>query len=605
MTYVLGISAFYHDSAASLMQDGNILAAAHEERFSRKKHDPRFPKNAIQYCLEEAEIEPSELNAVIYYDNPILTFDRIIKSMAYAGPKSKDVWVKGAPGWLSAKLFVEKLIRDELGDVKILFSEHHFSHAASAFYPSPFEEAAILTMDGVGEWTTLALGYGDKTGVHIQKEIKFPHSLGLLYSAFTQFCGFKVNSGEYKLMGLACYGEPKYVDLIKKNIIDIKHDGSFKLDMKYFGYLDTLRMIGPEFEKLFGGKAREPETALTQREMDIAASIQKVTEEVVLKLSKHVKELTGKKNICLAGGVALNCVANGHLVRSGLFDNVWIQPASGDAGGSLGAAMLAMFEHFKVKRPVPDPTTDSQNGSYLGPRFSNSEIKAYLDNNEYKYSEVSDKQRAKLAAKLINDGKIIGYMVGRMEFGPRALGARSIIGDARRPDTQKVMNLRIKYRESFRPFAPSCLVEKAKDYFDLDVPSPYMLLVAQVQESRCTKVNRATSKDIHEIVNQTRSDIPAVTHVDYSARIQTVDARDKPDYHEVISEFNKLTGYGVIVNTSFNVRGEPIICSHLDAYKCFMRTDMDVLVMENFILYKEDQPKFEDNENWRDEYELD
>ncbi|MCK4307328.1 carbamoyltransferase [candidate division WOR-3 bacterium] len=604
--YVLGISAFYHDSAASLVKDGEIIAAVQEERFSRKKNDPRFPRQAIQYCLEEAEIEPEDLKAVIFYDSPVLTFDRIMKTMVDVGSKALEPWVKGAPGWLSAKLFVKKLIKEELKyDVCVLFAEHHFSHAASAFYPSPFNEATILTIDGVGEWSTLALGYGDSKGIHILREIHFPHSLGLLYSAFTQFCGFKVNFGEYKLMGLAPYGEPKYVDIIKRELIDIKDDGSFRLNMKYFGYLDSLVMTNENFHKLFGGPPRERELPITKREMDLAASIQRVTEEVVLKLCRHARELTGKKNICLAGGVALNCVANGKLLLEKMFNNIWIQPAAGDAGGSLGAALLAMHEYFNVPRPKADSKRDSQKGSYLGPGFSNAEIKAFLDNNGYPYREVSDDERAMIVAKEITNGKIVGYMVGRMEFGPRALGARSILGDAQNTKTQSVMNLKIKYRESFRPFAPSVLAKRCSDYFELDVLSPYMLLVAPVRKERRLQVEKLEPDNILEIVNQTRSDIPAVTHVDYSARIQTVDAREKPDYYQLIKEFEKLTGYGVIVNTSFNVRGEPIVCTPQDAYKCFMRTEMDMLVMENQILYKNEQPEFKDVENWRDEYELD
>ena len=604
--YVLGISAFYHDSAASLVKDGEIIAAAQEERFSRKKHDPRFPRHAIQYCLEEAEIEPEDLKAAIFYDNPVLTFDRILKTIVGVGSNALEPWIKGAPGWLGAKLFVKTLIKEELKyDVCVLFAEHHFSHAASAFYPSPFNESAILTIDGVGEWSTLALGYGDSKGIHILKEIHFPHSLGLLYSTFTQFCGFKVNSGEYKLMGLAPYGEPKYVDRIKRELIDIKDDGSFRLNMKYFGYLDSMVMTNENFHKLFGGPPRDRESVITKREMDFAASIQRVTEEVVLKLCRHARKLTGKKNICLAGGVALNCVANGKLLREKIFDNIWIQPAASDAGGSLGAALLSVHEYFNVPRPKVYPKRDTQKGSYLGPMFSNAEIKAFLGNNGYPYREVSGDERAKIVAKEIANGKIVGYMVGRMEFGPRALGARSILGDARNPKTQSMMNLKIKYRESFRPFAPSVLIERSNDYFEFDVLSPYMLLVAPVRKERRLQVEKLEPNNILEIVNQRRSDIPAVTHVDYSARIQTVDARDKPDYYQVIKEFEKLTGYGVTVNTSFNVRGEPIVCTPQDAYKCFMRTEMDMLVMENQILYKNEQPEFKDVENWRDEYELD
>jgi carbamoyltransferase len=604
--WILGLSCYYHDSAAALIRDGEIIAAAQQERFSRKKHDPRFPSDAIDYCLEEGKIEPSDLSAVVIYENPILTFDRITRSLLSVAPKGLEQWLKAAPTWLGLKIKIHKAVREKLKfDVPILFSEHHFSHAASAFYPSPFSEAAILTLDGVGEWATTTIGIGKASDIQILKEIRFPHSLGLLYSAFTYYCGFKVNSGEYKLMGLAAYGEPKYENLIREHLIDIRPDGSYRLNTEYFGFLDSNLMINEKFCDLFGGEPRNPESRITKREMDIAASIQKVTEDAVLLLAKHAKEITGMRNLCMAGGVALNCVANGKLLRTGIFDKLWIQPAAGDAGGSIGAALLAAHKYFGIKRQPLHKNKDHQKGSYLGPSYTNQEIKAFLDYYGYPYVEVTNEERAKLVAKLIAEGKIVGYMVGRMEFGPRALGARSILGDARNEKTQSLMNLKIKYRESFRPFAPSVLRERCADYFELDEDSPYMLLVAPVRKERCILTeNKMINDDMLAIINQKRSDIPAVTHVDYSARIQTVD-HTKPDYYAILKEFEKLTGYGLIVNTSFNVRGEPIVCSPEDAYRCFMRTQMDVLVMENCILYKEDQPPFIEQKDWREEYELD
>lgn len=604
--YVLGISAFYHDSAASLLNNGEIIAAVQEERFSRKKHDPRFPYHAILYCLEEAEIEPEELSAVIFYDNPILTMDRIIKTLIYVGQRSKVTWIRGAPGQLGAKIFISRIIREKLNyQGTILFSDHHFSHAASAFYPSPFKEAAILTIDGVGEWNTLTLGYGDTDGIHSIKKIHFPHSLGLLYSAFTYFCGFKVNSGEYKLMGLAPYGKPIYLDLIKEELIDIKDDGSFKLNLKYFGYLDSLKMTNENFNNLFGSPPRKRESQITKRELDLAASIQKVTEEIILKLCHHLREITNMNFLCLAGGVALNCVANGKILKEKLFDDIWIQPAAGDAGGSLGCAYLATYKFFNIPRIFPLPNEDLQKGSYLGPKYSNTEIKAYLVNNNYPYRYLNDDERAKIVAKEIFDGKVVGYMVGRMEFGPRALGARSILADARNPKVQSILNLKIKFRESFRPFAPSVLEERCSDFFELEGSSPYMLLVAPVREERRIAVESLDPTNIVNIVNQKRSDLPAITHVDYSVRIQTVNSNDKPDYYQVLKEFEKLTGFGIILNTSFNVRDEPIVCSPSDAYKCFMRTGMDTLMMENFILFKSEQPEFIEKTDWRKNYELD
>jgi carbamoyltransferase len=618
--YVIGISAFYHDSAAAIIRDGEIIAAAQEERFTRKKHDPRFPVNAIQYCLEAAQIEPTDLAAICFYDNPALSLDRIIRTLIAAGNDGLSSWLNAAPSWLNKKLFVERQVREELKvNVPVLFSEHHFSHAASAFYPSPFAEAAVLTVDGVGEWATTTLGVGNGSDLQILEEIYFPHSLGLLYSAFTQFCGFKVNTGEYKLMGLAPYGKPIYADIIYKNLIDIKEDGSFKLNLDYFGYINSECMTNAKFASLFGGDARAPESRISRREMDLAASIQHVTEDIMIKLCRHLRGLSDKPNLCLAGGVALNCVANGKILREGIFEKIWIQPAAGDAGGAIGAAQMVSHVYFNIPRfrnisPLKgDRSDDYQKGSYLGPSFSNPEIKAYLCYNHFPFDEVTDEKRAEIVAQSLADGKIVGYMVGRSEFGPRSLGARSILGDARNPDTQSKMNLKIKYRESFRPFAPSVLPEYCNKYFDLDAESPYMLLVSPVQEKIRTSISNIPNKidnqiddnDLIAVVNQARSSIPAVTHVDYSARVQTVDSENKPDYYQVLKEFEKITGYGVIVNTSFNVRGEPIVCSPQDAYKCFMRTDIDVLVMENYILYKEQQPNFEENENWQNTYELD
>jgi carbamoyltransferase len=606
--HVLGISAFYHDSAACLVTDGRIVAAAQQERFSRKKHDPRFPADAIQYCLEAGGIaDASELAAVAFYDNPALSLDRIVRTLiAEAGEAGRPIWQHAAPGWLGSKLFLERMIRAELGaDVPVRYGEHHFTHAASAFYPSPFEEAAILTIDGVGEWATTTLGIGTSEGVEILREIHFPHSLGLLYSAVTQFCGFKVNSGEYKLMGLAPYGAPDFADTIRRNLIGIKDDGSFRLNLEYFGYTTSLRMTNAAFHELFGGPPRPPESRITRREMDLAASLQAVTEEVVLKLARHLRQLSGRPNLCLAGGVALNCVANGKLLRERVFDGLWIQPAAGDAGGAVGAALLVSHEYLGVPRPPVDPGRDGQRGSYLGPSYSDAEVAAYLDARDYPYHRVDDDQRAAHVAEALAAGKVVGYLVGRMEFGPRSLGARSILGDPRDPRTQSIMNLKIKFRESFRPFAPSVLRHRCADYFELDTESPYMLLVAPVRPELRLPVAPCSGDDLIPVINQPRSTLPAITHVDYSARIQTVDPRDKPDFHRVLEEFERRTGVGVVVNTSFNVRGEPIVCSPHDAYTCFMRTQMDVLVLEHFILYKTEQPAFEDAQDWRQEYELD
>lgn len=604
-TFILGISCFYHDSAAALLKNGDVIAAAQEERFTRKKHDPRFPRNAIAYCLKEAHIEVSDLDYVAFYDKPIMTFDRLLSSYLAVAPKGLRSWLQAMPLWLGQKLHVQKVLKKEIGyKGPVLFTEHHESHAASTFYMSPFKEAGILTVDGVGEWATASYGYGKGNRIHLMKELHFPHSLGLLYSAFTYFTGFKVNSGEYKLMGLAPYGRPIYKSLIMKELVDIKEDGSLRLNMEYFDYLGGLKMTNKKFERLFNGPPRKPETEITQREMDIAASIQAVTEEILLKMAYHVKRETGLDYLCLAGGVALNCVANGLILRQGIFKDIWIQPAAGDAGGALGAALSAWYNY--LDKPRPDPMNkDFQKGSYLGPSFSSEEIKVFLDSNGYPYHLLKPHERGKRIAQLIAEGKVVGYLSGRMEFGPRALGARSILGDPRNVETQSIMNLKIKFRESFRPFAPSVLEEEAPKIFEIDRPSPYMLLVAFVREDLRYPQPSPDGKSILERLKVKRSDIPAVTHLDYSARLQTVNSEYKPDYYELIREFYKLTGCPVIVNTSFNVRGEPIVCTPEDAYKCFMRTEMDVLVLEDFILFKEEQPPWHESKEWRNELILD
>jgi carbamoyltransferase len=602
---ILGISSFYHDSAACLLRDGRILAAAQEERFTRKKHDPRFPAGAIKYCLKEGGISARDLDYAVFYDKPFLTFERLLMSYLTVAPKGLRSWLEAMPLWLGKKLYIPKVVQKETGyEGDVLFTEHHEAHAASSFYPSPFDEAAILTIDGVGEWATASYGFGKEKDITLIKELHFPDSLGLLYSSFTYFTGFRVNSGEYKLMGLAPYGVPRYKDLILSELIDVKEDGSIRLNLSYFDFLGGLRMTNRRFSRLFKGPPRKPETEITQREMDIAASIQVVTEDVVMKMAQHVHKETGRKNLCLAGGVALNCVANGRILREGPFENIWIQPAAGDAGGAVGAALSVWHRYLGNERPDPKGY-DSPQGSYLGPSFSNEAIKVFLDEKGYSYHDLDSGGRAGLIAEQIADGRIVGYMSGRMEFGPRALGARSILGDPRRQDTQTVMNLKIKYRESFRPFAPSVLEEKASEYFETDRPSPYMLLVANIQKDRRLPQPSGDEMPMMERLKVKRSDIPAVTHLDYSARLQTVNQKHKPDYHKVIAEFEKLTGCAVIVNTSFNVRGEPIICTPEDAYRCFMRTEMDVLVMEDCILFKEEQPAWEEKGDWRDELELD
>jgi len=608
---ILGISAYYHDSAAALVRDGEIIAAAQEERFSRKKHDSDFPLGAVEYCLAQGNVK-GEIDAVAFYDKPIVKFDRILRTYFSVAPRGLHSFMMAAPLWLKQKLWIPPIIESAFGrlGVKIreplYFPEHHQSHAASAFFPSPFKNAVILTLDGVGEWATSTIGLGIDNRVEILRELKFPHSLGLLYSAFTYFTGFRVNSGEYKLMGLAPYGEPKYVQKIMDNLLDLKDDGSFRLNLKYFGYLDGLTMTNDHFAQLFDGPPRKAESEITQREMDIARSIQVVTEEIVLKMARFAQNLTGKSDLCLAGGVALNCVANGRLLREGPFKNIWIQPAAGDAGGALGSALMVWHMAKNMPRTT-DGEHDKMKGSYLGPSFAPDEISAFLNTKGYPARCLNDSgEWMKEIAKLIAGENVIGLLNGRMEFGPRALGNRSIIGDARSAKMQSVMNLKIKYRESFRPFAPACLEEKKGEYFDLNCASPYMLLVAQVKESRCRRQGAdSTTVPIREKVNEVRSDIPAITHVDYSARVQTVSGETNPDFHGIIKEFEKLTGCAVIINTSFNVRGEPIVCTPEDAYRCFMRTEMDYLVLGPYILDKRAQPPWRDKHDWRQDYVLD
>jgi carbamoyltransferase len=604
--YILGISAYYHDSAAALLKDGEIIAAAQEERFTRIKHDHEFPSNAIKYCLAEAGIKVSDLDYVAFYDKPFIKFERIIETYLSYPASGIQSFLKAVPLWIKKKIWIPDLIKKEVGyEGEILFPEHHESHAASAFYPSPFSQAAFLTIDGVGEWATSSFGIGKDNSVKIMGELYFPHSLGLLYSAFTYFTGFKVNSGEYKVMGLAPYGNPVYVQKIYDHLVDLKEDGSFKMNMEFFNYCTGLTMTNGKFDEIFDGPPRKPESKLTQREMDLACSVQVVTEEVMMKMARHVKEETGEKYLCLAGGVALNCVGNGKLLRSGLFDDIWIQPAAGDAGGAIGAAYIVYYQHLGKPLPLKNGR-DLQKGSYLGTSYSDSEIKMFLDKYKLPSTHLNFDELVDKVSDLIAQEKVIGWFQGRMEFGPRALGNRSIIGDARSPEMQKKMNLKIKYRESFRPFAPSVLAEKACDWFEIDRESPYMLLVADVKKEKQRKMS-----DVElnlwgiDKLNTIRSEIPAVTHIDYSARIQTVNRNDNPLYHSLINKFYEKTGCPVIVNTSFNVRGEPIVESPLDAYKCFMRTEMDVLVLGNYILYKEKQPEFHDDINWRQKYELD
>ncbi|MFC1667668.1 carbamoyltransferase [Candidatus Omnitrophota bacterium] len=601
--YILGISCFYHDAACALIRDGEIIAAAQEERFSRRKHDFNFPTNAMNYCLEEGGIGVKDLSFVTFYDKPFLKFERILLTYLSYAPLGFKSFYKAVPLWLKERLWMRQLISEKLDfEGKVLFTEHHESHAASCFYPSPFKEAAILTMDGVGEWATASIGLGKDNGISLLYEIKFPHSLGLLYSAFTYYTGFKVNSAEYKVMGLAPYGEPRYVGLILKKLIDLKEDGSFKLNMKYFNYCVGLTMTNGRFDKLFGGPPRKSETEITQRQMDLARSIQVVAEEVMLRATRHVYKITGQKNLCLAGGVALNCVANGRILKEGPFENIWIQPAAGDAGGAIGSALSIWHKYLGNKR-YADDAKDRQKGSYLGPAYPDSYVEDYLKKNNIPYQGYSRDELLKRTAGFIAGGKVIGWFQGRMEFGPRALGARSIIGDARSLDMQSCMNLKIKFRESFRPFAPTVLSEKTQDYFDIDRESPYMLLVASVKDGHL-KSKPDKEPEGFERLKTIRSDIPAVTHVDNSARLQTV-SRDGGNqiYYDLLSELYKKTDCAVVINTSFNVRGEPIVCTPDDAYRCFMRTDMDYLVMGSFILDKKAQS--EEKHRTKEYFELD
>ena len=603
---ILGISAFYHDSAACLVQDGRIVAAAQEERFTRKKHDSAFPMNAIDFCLKDNRLKIEDIDYVAYYDKPFLTFERILETYLAFAPVGITSFIKALPLWIKKKLWMKEVIRKELGyDGKIVFPEHHESHAASAFFPSPFQEAAFITMDGVGEWTTTSYGVGKDHNLDIMAEIHFPDSLGLLYSAITYFTGFRVNSGEYKVMGLAPYGVPKYKDIILQELIDLKEDGSFKLNMDFFDYCVGLKMTSSKLDKLFDGPPRKPESDLTQREMDIARSVQDVTEEAVLRMGRHIRKETGQKNLCLAGGVALNCVANGKLLREKVFDNVWIQPAAGDAGAALGAAIFTWYKYLGNERKA-DGENDSQQGSYLGPKFENSEIAGYLKKQNIPYTELSDEELPEKIADMIADEKVIGCFQGRMEFGPRALGGRSIIGDARSPQMQETMNLKIKFRESFRPFAPSVIRERVSDFFEHDGESPYMLLVAPVKKDIRRQMTEEEDKLFGlDKLHVPRSTIPAITHVDYSARIQTVDGRYNNRYYQIIKKFDEKQGCPVIINTSFNVRGEPIVCTPEDAFRCFMRTNMDYLIMENILLDKRDQKPLEKDSDWQNEFALD
>jgi carbamoyltransferase len=605
-TYILGISAFYHDSAACLLRDGDIVAAAQEERFTRKKGDASFPAKAVEYCLQTAGIQAADLAFVGFYDKPLLKFERILETYLGVAPRGFGSFLKAAPVWLKDKLYMDRQLRNALGfDGEILYAEHHESHAASAFFPSPFEEAAILTIDGVGEWATASYGVGRGSDIALLKEIHWPDSLGLLYSAFTYYTGFKVNSGEYKVMGLAPYGEPKYVDTIYRELIELREDGSFRLNQDYFNYLAGLTMTNGAFARLFGGPPRVPESKLTQREMDLARSIQVVCEEVMMRMARAVHRATGLDNLCLAGGVALNCVANGRLLREGPFSQVWIQPAAGDAGGALGVAQLIWHRYCEQPRTV-NSGKDSMKGAYLGPEFSPEEIGAYLDAQGAAYERLDRRALLQRVAQLLAGEKVVGWFDGRMEFGPRALGARSILGDPRSPRMQAQMNLKIKFREGFRPFAPSVLRERVSDYFELDRDSPYMLLVAPVKRERQRPMTAAQRRlwGIEQL-NVVRSDIPAVTHIDYSARIHTVDPGTNPNYYDLIKEFERLTGCAVLVNTSFNVRGEPIVCTPADAYRCFMRTHIDHLVLGPFLLDKAAQPEWQETADWRQEFQLD
>jgi carbamoyltransferase len=608
---ILGLSCYYHDSAACLLDDGRIVAAAQEERFTRKKHDAGFPTQAVRYCVEAGRVGPQEDVAVVFYEKPILKFHRILDTHLSVAPAGLTGFVRALPIWLKEKLWIGPRIQSALEDCglrapdDILFCEHHESHAASAFYPSPFAQAAVVTMDGAGEWATTTIGAGEGNRLRLLKETRFPHSLGLLYSAFTYFTGFKVNSGEYKLMGLAPYGRPIYKQRILEHLVDIKEDGSFRLAMKYFGYLGGLAMTNERFAELFDGPPRKPEAQITRREMDLARSIQEVTEEIVLRIVRHARQITDFENLCLAGGVTLNCVANGRIVRERIFKNLWIQPAAGDAGGALGAA-FALWHNGLDKPRLPRDDRDAMQGSFLGPEDSTDKIRAYLDANGCVYDTVPDEAWPATVAGLIAGGGVVGLHQGRMEFGPRALGNRSVVGDARSTAMQSTLNLKIKYRESFRPFAPSCLEDRVAEYFELDSPSPYMLLVAAVRpERRIPGQGAEDATDLIQWVNRPRSDVPAITHVDYSARIQSVSRETNPRYHALLQAFRDQTGCGLIVNTSFNVRGEPLVCSPEDSYRCFMRTEMDYLAIGPFLLKKTAQPPLRDDGDWRKEFALD
>lgn len=613
-THILGISAFYHDSAACLIRDGDIIAAAQEERFTRKKFDAGFPTNAIRYCLREGGISLADLKYCVFYDKPLIKFERLLETYVAFSPKGIISFVAAMPVWLKEKLLMKTGLQNDLvaldGVEKaklppLLFGEHHESHAASAFYPSPFQSAVVLCMDGVGEWATTSAWVGDGNTLTPLWEIHFPHSLGLLYSAFTYYTGFKVNSGEYKVMGLAPYGKPKYVQAIYDNLIDLKEDGTFRLNIDYFNYCTGLTMTNGKFDQLFGGPPRKPETLLTQRDMDFARSIQEVTEEVMLRLARTLHRETGAENLCLAGGVALNCVGNGRILREGPFKRVWIQPSAGDAGGAVGAALTAWYGLEGKPRNV-DGSADAMRGGYLGPSFTNEEIEDFLRKKEAPYQRMDDEVLFDLLADEIASGKVIGWFGGRMEFGPRALGCRSILGDARNPKMQSVMNIKIKFRESFRPFAPSVLRERVSDYFQMDTDSPYMLLVAPVVESRRTPLTKEQESLWGiDLLNVPKSDIPAATHVDYSARVQTVHQETNPRYYKLLKAFEAKTGCGLLVNTSFNVRNEPIVCSPEDAFRCFMRSAIDILVLDNCVLYKTEQKPLEGDANWQQEFELD
>jgi carbamoyltransferase len=641
---ILGLSAYYHDSAACLLVDGRVVAAAQEERFTRKKHDAGFPAHAARYCLEAGGLAAKDLDAVAFYDKPLLKFERLFETYLDYAPRGFGSFQKAMPLWLTNRLWMQEEIHRELGTTaRILFGDHHESHAASAFFPSPFEEAAILTMDGVGEWATSSLGIGRGNTIDLLSELRFPHSIGLLYSAFTYFCGFRVNSGEYKLMGLAPYGEPRYADVIREKLVHVCEDGSIRLNMEYFEYPSQLRMTGAGFERLFGGPAREAESKLTQREMDLAASIQEVTEEIVLKMARHVRKTTGARYLCLAGGVALNCVANGRLLREGTFDDLWVQPAAGDAGGAVGAALAVWHRYLGMPRESAEkrgtwkpkdssggrkeekvsgsgeaspavrasvdslpPYEDGMSGAFLGPSYASQQIAAWLESRSYPFRTVSREELPDAVAELLSEEKVVGFLQGRMEFGPRALGGRSILGDPRSPRMQSVMNLKIKFRESFRPFAPSVMREEVSKWFEIDADSPYMLLVADVARPLRREMTGA-EKALWGIekLNVPRSSIPAVTHVDYSARLQTVRREANPLYHDVLAAFLRKTGCPVLVNTSFNVRGEPIVCTPEDAYRCFMRTAMDALVLENHLLLREEQPPWTEGDDWQKTFALD